>query len=202
MEPRYFRSQSELRRWFEKNHGRVRVLWIGFFKRAAQKSGISYQQAVDESLCIGWIDGIRKSLGDERWTIRFTPRKPRSKWSLVNIRRAKELEKAGLMAEAGLEAFRARDEENAKLYAYEANPRELEPEHQAKFRRNAKAWAFWERQPPGYRRVASFWVISTKKEETRLRRLATLIEDSFHGRRIAQLVPSKRERKPGRFSPR
>jgi len=145
---------------------------------------------VDEALCFGWIDGVRHTIDDERYEIRFTPRKPRSNWSTVNIARANELARLGLMRPAGLRAFEERDEADAR-YSYEQRTAAMLGEDaERKFRRNERAWAFFQAQPPSYRRIAIFWVVSAKKDETRRKRLATLIEDSAHERRIGPLARS------------
>jgi uncharacterized protein YdeI (YjbR/CyaY-like superfamily) len=147
---------------------------------------------VDEVLCVGWIDGIRKSLGAESYMIRFTPRKPTSNWSAVNIKRMAELKAEGRVRPAGLAAFEKRSEAKSGIYAYEQRKSaELEKEEEQEFRANEKAWEYFQSQPPGYRQIAFWWVVSAKKEETRKKRLSTLIDDSEHGRRLAQLRPTK-----------
>jgi uncharacterized protein YdeI (YjbR/CyaY-like superfamily) len=188
VKPTFFKTPAELRRRFAKDHARLDELWVGFYKVASGKGGLTYQEALDEALCFGWIDGVTKSLGAESWMIRFSPRKARSTWSAVNIKRAGELRKAGRMKQAGLKAFEGRDRSKDKSYSYENALRALAPAYEKRFKANRKAWTFWEAQPPGYKRTASFWVMSAKKEETQLRRLATLIEDSAGGRRISLLT--------------
>jgi uncharacterized protein YdeI (YjbR/CyaY-like superfamily) len=191
--PRFFRSPAEFRKWLEKNHDRESELLVGFYKKSSGKRGITYEEALDEALCFGWIDGVRRSVDDERSTIRFTPRRQRSNWSLKNIRRVNELTKLGRMAPPGIAAFERRDPSEAGTYSFEqANPR-LDQGLERRFRRNRGAWQFWEAQPPGYRKAATWWVVSAKREETRLRRLQTLIEDSANGRRLAQVTsPARR----------
>jgi uncharacterized protein YdeI (YjbR/CyaY-like superfamily) len=191
--PRFFRSPAEFRNWLEKNHDRESELLVGFYKKSSGKRGITYEEAVDEALCFGWIDGVRRSVDDERSTIRFTPRRQRSNWSLKNIRRVNELTKLGRMAPPGIAAFERRDPSEAGTYSFEqANPR-FDQGLERRFRRNRGAWKFWEAQPPGYRKAATWWVVSAKREETRLRRLQTLIEDSGNGRRLAQVTsPTRR----------
>jgi uncharacterized protein YdeI (YjbR/CyaY-like superfamily) len=187
----YFTEAAALRRWFAA-HPDADELWVGFHKKASGKPSVTYQEAVDEALCVGWIDGVRKG-GETTWSIRFTPRRPRSIWSAVNLRRAKELIAAGRMRPAGLAAYQTRDEKRANLYSFEQKTAELTPAQQAQFRKNKRAWAFWERQPPGYRKTASWLVISAKKDETKARRLATLIAHSAKGERLPQLTsPTKR----------
>ena len=186
MQPTFFKSQAEFRRWLDKNHGSAPELWVGFYKSGSREKVVSYKEALDEALCFGWIDGVRKTIDDKRWTIRFTPRKPNSLWSKVNIARAGELERLGLMRPAGLEAFR-RAAANPSRYSYEEPARELAPEYERVFRRTKSAWAFWEAQPPSYRRLTTAWVMSAKKEETRKARLEQLILDSVNGERIRGL---------------
>ena len=202
VKPTFFKNQAALRTWLDKNHGKASELWIGFYKVASGKRGITYQEALDEALCFGWIDGITKSLGAESWTIRFSPRKTRSPWSRRNIARAGELRKLGRMAPAGLKAFEGRDRSKDSSYSYENEMRKLAPAYEKRFKANKKAWTFWEAQPPGYRRTASWWVMSAKRDETRDRRLATLIEDSAAGRRIGVLTsPGRRKDATRRGSP-
>jgi uncharacterized protein YdeI (YjbR/CyaY-like superfamily) len=188
VKPTFFKTSAELRRRLVKDHAKLDELWIGFNKVASGKGGITYQEALDEALCFGWIDGKRKSLGAQSWTIRFSPRKPRSPWSRVNIKRAGELRVAGRMTPAGLKAFEGRDRSKDKSYSYENALRALAPAYEKRFRANKKAWTHWETQPPGYKRTATFWVMSAKREETQRRRLAILIEDSAAGRRIGLLT--------------
>jgi uncharacterized protein YdeI (YjbR/CyaY-like superfamily) len=186
--PRFFRNASEWRKWLEKNHARADELWVGFHKKASGKPSMTWAESVDEALCYGWIDGKRKSIGDDGYKIRFTPRRAGSNWSVVNIKRVGELTALGLMQPAGLEAFAARKEKRSGVYAYEQRKTAaLDAEQERRFRRNKRAWEFFQAQPPSYRQVATWWVISAKREETRERRLATLIDDSSAGRRIAQL---------------
>lgn len=192
MTPRFFKSPSKLRTWFQKNHDRAPELRLGFFKLKSGKASVTYRQALDEALCFGWIDGVRNGIDDESYAIRFTPRKPRSNWSQVNVKRAEELEALGLMHSSGLAAFRARDDARIGAYSYEERYR-LDAASETLFRKNKRAWQFFESQPPGYRRLASWWVMSAKKEETRAKRLVVLIDDSASERRIAQLTRPSRK---------
>jgi uncharacterized protein YdeI (YjbR/CyaY-like superfamily) len=189
MTPTFFESASAFRRWLTQHHGKARELLVGFHKRHSAKGGITYPEALDQSLCFGWIDGVRKSLGEDSYTIRFSPRKPGSVWSTVNTKRADELVERKLMMAAGLKAFRARDPEKSKQYSYEARSRPLGGVYLKTFKANEQAWAFFQAQPPGYRRVASWFVLSAKKEETRLRRLAVLMQKSERGQRLGLLAP-------------
>jgi uncharacterized protein YdeI (YjbR/CyaY-like superfamily) len=177
MKPTFFATPSEFRRWLEEHHDATQEVWVGFHKKSSGKPSITWPEAVDEALCFGWIDGVRKGIDDVSYTIRFTPRKPRSIWSAVSVKRARELAGLGLMRTAGLKAFEERAEEKSGLYAYEQQ-----------FRANKKAWDFFQAQAAWYRRAAIWWVISAKKEETRLKRLATLIEDPERGRTIPPLT--------------
>jgi uncharacterized protein YdeI (YjbR/CyaY-like superfamily) len=190
----FFQSASDLREWLAANHDKVHELWVGFYKKASGKVGISYQEAVDEALCFGWIDGLKKAVDDVSYAHRFTPRKPKSFWSAVNIKRVGELTRAGRMMPPGLKAFAGRDEQKARQYSYERSACKLEGTHEKQFRANPKAWEFFQAQPPGYRRTATWWVISAKREETRGKRLATLIETSKTGQRLAMLVSQSKKK--------
>lgn len=185
--PVFFTSPSEYCAWLEKNHQATSELWIGYWKKSTGKPSVTWKQVVDESLCFGWIDGIVKSIDEKRFKQRVTPRRPTSIWSQVNIRRVAELTTEGRMRPRGLAAFENRD--RTKKYAFE-QPRErvaLGKAEEAALRKNRKAWSFWGRQPPGYQRTIGWWVMSAKQEETRRRRLATLIRDSAAGYRIGSL---------------
>lgn len=189
MKPTFFATPSAFRTWLEEHHHTTQEVWVGFYKKSSGQPSITWPEAVDEALCFGWIDGVRKGIDDASYTIRFTPRKPRSIWSAVNVKRASELAHLGRMRPAGLKAFEERVEEKSGLYAYEQeNAAELNDAYEQQFRANTQAWDFFQAQAPWYRRTAIWWVISAKKEETRLKRLATLIEDSEHGRTIAPLT--------------
>ncbi len=198
MKPRFFRSPVELRAWFERNHARAEEIWIGLQKAKSAQKGVRYPEALDEALAFGWIDGIRKSLDDTTWTIRFTPRRRGSIWSQVNIRRVQALEALGRMTPAGLAVFRGRDEAKTKRYSFENRDVKLAPAYEKKLRAKREAWSFFQGQAPWYQRVAAFWVMSAKKEETRERRLATLIEDSASGRRLKVVTYQKKESKKKR----
>jgi len=190
--PTFFTSQAEFRRWLENNHAIRSELLVGFHKKDSGKKSITYTEALDEALCFGWIDGVRRSLNDSSYTIRFTPRKPKSIWSLVNTRKVEELIKRGRMHQAGLDAYQLRDPKRTGVYSFENRPRELSDEYQKKFRRNKKAWEFFQRQPPGYKRLVTYWVMEAKQEETRLRRLNTLIASSENNMRHGLITPGKK----------
>jgi uncharacterized protein YdeI (YjbR/CyaY-like superfamily) len=186
--PKFFASPAEWRAWLEKYYADKEECWVGFYKRDSGRPSITWPEGVDGALCFGWIDGVRKSIDAISYKIRFTPRKPRSIWSAINIRRAIELSKLGLMHSAGLAAFEKRDGEGSAIYAYEQRKAaKLPPAFEEKFRGNAEAWKFFQSQPPWYQRTSTYWVISAKKEETRSKRLATLIDCSGRKRNIPSL---------------
>jgi uncharacterized protein YdeI (YjbR/CyaY-like superfamily) len=184
MRPKFFESSAAFRDWLERNHGARSEILVGFYKKGSGRPSMSWPESVDEALCFGWIDGVRRRIDEESYSIRFTPRKRRSVWSAVNIRRAAQLRRLGRMHSAGERAFDARREEASRLYSYERARAVLDPAFEKRFRANREAWNHFDEQPPGYRRLAIHWVMSAKKEETRLRRLSTLIEDSEGGRRL------------------
>jgi uncharacterized protein YdeI (YjbR/CyaY-like superfamily) len=189
----HFRTAAEFRRWLQKNHGTAREVWVGFYRKGCGKTGMSYPEAVDQALCFGWIDGVRKKIDEFSYTNRFSPRTAKSTWSLVNIRRVKDLEALGLMAAPGRAAFEGRDAKRSGTYSFENRPASLPGALQKIFMAKKDAWAFFMSQPPGYRRVAIWWVISAVKDDTRRRRLATLIDDSARGRRLGLLTPASKE---------
>jgi len=193
-EPVYFPSALEFRRWLEANADRETELLVGFHKLGTGRAGLTWPQSVDEALCVGWIDGIRRRVDEDRYTIRFTPRKKASTWSQVNIRRVQELTSQGRMKPAGLAAFALRQAGGAALYSYEQRPVELPEPYARVLARSRKAARFFETQPASYRRTAIWWVVSARQEATRLRRLRQLIEDSARGERIPQFVSSPKPR--------
>lgn len=186
LDPRFFSAPTALRAWLEEHHEARDELWVGLWKKATGRPSITWPELVDELLAFGWIDGIRKSIDKESYAIRITPRRSGSIWSVVNVRRAKELIELGRMRPPGLAAFEARDEEKTARYSYERQAESL-GEYEAELRANEKAWAFFRSQPPGYRKMATAWVVSAKREDTRRRRLETLIRDSERGLRIGPL---------------
>jgi uncharacterized protein YdeI (YjbR/CyaY-like superfamily) len=187
MSPTFFKTQRELRKWFVRHHADATELFVGFHKKGAPQQGITYQQALDEALCFGWIDGVRKSIDATAWMIRFTPRKPKSIWSAVNLKRAAELERAGLMQPAGLAAFHGHDKRRTRQYSFENEPQSLGAAEEKQFRAQPKAWAWFSAQAPSYQRAASWWVVSAKQAATRARRLDTLIADSENGVQVKPL---------------
>lgn len=188
MDVRFFETPDQFRAWLEAHHETATELWVGFYKKATGRPSITWPEAVDQALCFGWIDGVRRSVDEHSYANRFTPRKAKSAWSNVNIAKVQTLLEQGLMRPAGLRAFEAREAGNSGVYSFEQRPQALPPEYEQQFRAHGPAWAFFEAQPPGYRRTAMHWVLSAKREETRQKRLATLIEDSARGRRIALLA--------------
>jgi uncharacterized protein YdeI (YjbR/CyaY-like superfamily) len=189
MKPTFFPSPAQWRAWLEQHHQDAGELWVGFYKKDSGKPSITWPQSVDEALCFGWIDGVRKSIDEISYTIRFTPRRPRSVWSAINIKRVAELTRLRLVHPAGEKAFRARQGDRSEIYAYEQRRgAKLTGKYAKQFRANKKAWDFFRAQPPWYQRTASWWVISAKKEETRLKRLAQLMKDSGDQKTIRELT--------------
>lgn len=184
MKPVFFPKQSDFRKWLEKNHDKETEVLVGFYKVGSGKPSLTWSQSVDEALCFGWIDGVRKSIDEESYSIRFTPRKPKSIWSAINIKKVEELTKQGLMHPAGLAAFNKRDENKSKIYAYEREHAKLDKEFEKRFKSNKKAWAFFQLQAPYYRKVATYWVMSAKQEATRISRLEKLIKASEAGQKV------------------
>ena len=192
MKVKFFKTPSDFRKWLAAHHASETELWVGFYKKDSGKASVTWPQSVDEALCFGWIDGIRKNIDEVSYKIRFTPRKQRSTWSAVNIKRVGELTEQGRMEEAGLKAFAARQENRSGIYSYEQRSPELPAQYAKKLKKNAAAWKFFQAQPPSYRKAVNWWVVSAKQEETRLKRLDKLIDDSAAGRRIPQFTPIKK----------
>jgi uncharacterized protein YdeI (YjbR/CyaY-like superfamily) len=188
VKPVFFATPAEFRRWLERHHASETELLVGFHKKHSGRPSMTWPESVDEALCFGWIDGIRRSAGDDAYTIRFTPRKPTSIWSAVNVRNVERLIAEGRMRPAGLAAFAARSPERTAVYSFDRqSPPQFDADMEARFRKQRRAWSFWESQPPGYRKVATHWVVSARREETRERRLEQLIADCAAGQRIAPL---------------
>jgi uncharacterized protein YdeI (YjbR/CyaY-like superfamily) len=190
----FFKSPADFRAWLARNHASGSELWVGFYKKDSGKGGLTYSEALDEALCFGWIDGVRKRVDAVSFTQRFSPRTPRSIWSAVNIERVAALRKAGRMDAVGLQVFRDRDVRRSQLYSYERKKSALEPALLRRFQSRATAWRFFEAQAPSYQRTVTWWIMSAKKDETRCRRLDMLIADSESGRRMGLLTPRKRQR--------
>ena len=186
----HFFSAEEFRDWLDEHHASEVEVWVGFHRKGTGRTTMTWSDSVDEALCYGWIDGIRKSLDEERYVIRFTPRKSASIWSEVNMAKVKTLIAEGRMRPGGLAAWERRDEARSGVYSFERKAAALDAKQIAKFRKNRRAWKFFESQPPSYRRLTAHYVASAKREETREKRLATLIAYSAKGERIPQLASS------------
>jgi uncharacterized protein YdeI (YjbR/CyaY-like superfamily) len=180
----YFRTPADLRKWFRAHQATAAELWVGFYKRDSGKPSITWPESVDEALCVGWIDGIRKSLGAESYTIRFTRRRKGSIWSAVNIARVKALAAEKRMRPAGVTAFAARRENKSGIYSYEQRRDRLEEPYAGLLKKNKAPWTFFEAQPPSYRKIIGWWVVSAKKDETRMDRLKKLIDACARGERL------------------
>jgi uncharacterized protein YdeI (YjbR/CyaY-like superfamily) len=189
VKPLFFATPEEFRAWLEEHHGTAGELWVGFHKKASGKPSLTWREAVEQALCFGWIDGVRRSLDEDSYTNRFTPRKRKSNWSEINVATVERLKAQGLMAPAGLRAFEARDPERTGIYSFERRQAaKLPEEFEQRLKANAAAWEWFSSRPPGYRRTATHWVISAKREETRERRLQTLIDCSAEGRTVPPLT--------------
>ncbi len=188
MKPKFFSSAAQFHSWLEKNHEDCTELFVGFHKKASGKKSITYPEALDEALCFGWIDGVRNSIDETSYMIRFTPRKPKSNWSLVNLRHIERLKKQDRIKPAGHRALALRDPKRTGIYSFENVPRELSAEYLKTFQQNRIAWEFFQAQPPFFRKTVAFWVMSAKKEETRIRRLEQLIASSEQGERVGVVV--------------
>ena len=187
MDAIFFKNQQEFRAWLKKNHNKKTELQVGFYKVGSGKLNMTWSQSVDEALCYGWIDGIRRSIDAERYMIRFTPRKTTSIWSTVNIKKVNELIKSGMMQPSGLEAFGHRKENKSAIYAYEKDPDALSKEFEKKFKSDKKAWHYFQARPASYKNSAIHWVMTAKQEATRAKRLTELITDSAAERKIKRL---------------
>lgn len=195
MKPTFFATRRGLRAWLDEHHDTDTELWVGLHKKGSGRPSITWSEVVDEALCFGWIDGIRRGIDDQSYMNRLTPRKPDSNWSEVNIRRVQELTRQRRMRAAGLKAFRERREDKTATYSYEQRHQaKLDPAQERRFRSKKRAWEWFQTQPKGYRTNAVYWVMSAKRPETRERRLDTLIGDSAKGRRIPPLRPRTGER--------
>ncbi len=192
MSPRFFESSTEFRQWLQQNHTSAPDLLLGFYKKDSGKGGLTYPEALDEALCFGWIDGVRKSRDSLSYTIRFTPRKPGSIWSQVNVRHAERLIRENRMQSAGQKAFSARTAKRTGVYSFENKPQRFPAALEARFRSQTEAWSFWNAQPPGYRRIVMWWVLSAKQEATTDRRFAQVIADSAAQRRVDLLSPFRK----------
>ena len=181
VQPTFFATQSDFRKWLEKNHSKATELFVGFYKVNSGKPSMTWSQSVDQAICFGWIDGVRKSIDKDSYFIRFTPRKPTSIWSAVNIRKMEVLTKKGLMQPAGLASFENRKENKSKIYSYEKEEVKFSPKLKKQFKANKNAWDYFQSLAPSYRKPATNWVMSAKQETTKLKRLNEIIADSHAG---------------------
>ena len=194
MKPRFFARVASFRQWLHEHHAARGEILVGFHRIGSGRASMTYPEALDAALCYGWIDGLRKSLDASSYTIRFSPRKPDSIWSAVNLRHVARLRAAGLMQPAGLAAFLKRDKEKSKRYSFENRPRRLDPASTRAFKANVRAWAWFAAQAPGYRRTATWWVMAAKREETRTRRLEVLIASAAAGRKAPPFILAAKDR--------
>jgi uncharacterized protein YdeI (YjbR/CyaY-like superfamily) len=192
--PRFFRTPAAFRAWLTANHARTTELVVGFYRKDSGRESITWPESVDEALCFGWIDGVRRSLDESSYSIRFTPRKPRSIWSNVNIAKAEALIGEKRMMPAGLAAYALRDPARSGIYAFEKEAAVFDAEAQRAFEKNKSAWSYFQAQPAGYRRLATHYVLSAKRPETRAKRLAALIEHSARGERIPQYLSTPKRK--------
>jgi uncharacterized protein YdeI (YjbR/CyaY-like superfamily) len=186
MKPHFFKSNADFRKWLEKNHKSETELVVGFYKVSSSKFNMTWSQSVDEAICYGWIDGIRRSIDEERYCIRFTPRNPRSIWSKINIKKVEDLTRKGLMTQAGLNAFSFRDDSRSGIYSFENLPHKLPVEFEKVFRNNKPAWNYFKKQAPSYQKMICRWITSARLESTRLSRLQKTISASLNETRLFQ----------------
>lgn len=184
MNPTFFPTQENFREWLEKHHQKETELLVGFYKVNSKKPSMSWSESVDQALCFGWIDGVRKSIDEESYTIRFTPRKKSSIWSAINIQKIEDLTKAGLMTPEGQKAFDLRSEERSRIYSHEKEPAVLDPEFEKQFKANKIAWDYFNQQAPSYKKVMIHWITSAKQEKTRISRLEKAINISAEQKRM------------------
>lgn len=185
MSPTFFPTQQDFRKWLEENHKTKTELLVGFYKVGTKKPSITWSESVDQALCFGWIDGVRKSIDQESYSIRFTPRKPTSIWSAINIKKMEVLTKTGLMQPAGLESFKLRKENKSRIYSHETENVKFSAEYEKQFKSNKKAWEFFEKQAPSYKKVMTHWIMSAKQQKTQISRLEKTIAESEKGKRVS-----------------
>jgi len=184
VKPIFFKTRKDFRKWLEKNHKIKKELYVGYYKKATGKLTMTWPQSVDEALCFGWIDGIRRSIDEESYCNRFTPRRATSRWSNINIKKVEELSKQGLMHSAGLEIYKKRKEERSGISSYENEAKELDKDLEERFKANKSAWEFFSKQAPSYKRTIIHWILSAKQEKTKLARLDKTITESEKQKRI------------------
>ena len=194
MKPKFFKVPADFHKWLEKNHDKSKELFVGFYKKASGKKSITYPEALEEALCFGWIDGVRKNIDEISYVQRFSPRKPKSIWSLINVRHVERLKTEGRMQPPGLAAYALREDKRTGVYSFENPPRELPAEYQKIFQKNKHAWEFFKNQPPYYQRTLSFYVMGAKQEATRQRRLLLLMESSANGKRHGLIEPKAKSK--------
>jgi len=182
--PKFFKTPAAFRAWLSAHHAKALNLLVGFHKKGSGRPSMTWAESVDEALCVGWIDGVRKRIDEDSYTIRFSPRRPRSIWSAININRVTVLTAEGRMRPRGIKAFEARIENRSGIYAYEQRSVELPEPHAGVMKKHKTAWTFFTSQPPSYRKTLCWWVVSAKKDETQVKRLNALIEASAQGRRL------------------
>jgi uncharacterized protein YdeI (YjbR/CyaY-like superfamily) len=193
MKPLFFKKQADLRQWFEKNYLQLTEQWIGYYKKNSGKESITWSESVDEAICFGWIDGLRKSIDDESYMIRFTHRKPGSNWSAVNIKKVQKLTLLALMKPEGIEAYKKRKEKNSDIYSFEQKEQKLDTKYLNKIKSNKKAWTFFDKTlAKSYKKISIQWVLSAKREDTRIRRLNILIDSCAKGEKIPELMKYKK----------
>jgi uncharacterized protein YdeI (YjbR/CyaY-like superfamily) len=184
MNPTFFATQNEFRAWLEKHHQKETELLVGFYKVNSKKPSMSWSESVDQALCFGWIDGVRRSINEESYSIRFTPRKKSSIWSAINIKKIEDLTKAGLMTPEGEKAFALRSEERSGIYSHEKEPSVLDPEFEKQFKANTIAWEYFNKQAPSYKKVMIHWIMTAKQKKTRISRLEKTINISAEQKRM------------------
>lgn len=184
MKPVFFPTPVDFRNWLEEHHATTDELVVGYYKVKSRKPSITWPESVDEAICFGWIDGVRRAVDEESYSVRFTPRRSGSIWSAVNIKKAEELTKNGRMQPAGIASYKQRTESNSKVYSYENKPKPLSAAFKKQFMEDGKAWAFFTAQAPWYKRTITFWMMSAKQEKTRVRRLEKVIAASREGERL------------------
>jgi uncharacterized protein YdeI (YjbR/CyaY-like superfamily) len=189
MTPRFFKNSKAFGTWLARNHARKTELWVGLYKKHAAHRGMTYPEAVDEALCWGWIDGVMRSVDDDRMMQRFTPRKAKSIWSLVNVGKVERLMAAGRMQAPGVAAFEKRDPDRTGIYSFERAEAAFTPDQTRRFKRSSKAWKWFAAQTPSYRHVATYWVVAAKREETRIRRMEQLVTHCREGKKLPQFIP-------------
>jgi uncharacterized protein YdeI (YjbR/CyaY-like superfamily) len=184
MKPIFFANASEFRKWLEDNHQIEPEVFVGYYKVSTKKISMTWSESVDEALCFGWIDGIRRSIDEESYCNRFTPRNPKSNWSAVNIKKVEELVSKGKMMPAGLIAFERRTENKSAVYSYENRPEKLDPDLEILLQENSAAWIFFQAQSPSYKKTIYYWVMSAKQKATQIARLEKLVAFSESGKKV------------------